>query len=286
MAKNIDWGKIEAQYRAALLSNRQIAEAHGITEGAIRKRAKAENWIKDGNVRPDLVNVHFQGEMGKASTSDFPQSEFTETSGTQRDPIDQQLLPESVLEKDEPMDELMRTERIEAGSRYAGNGSHHNNREARERYAQREAYRLIYQAAQEDISDMDLGLANARMLLEITASELDNILQRSRNLSVQGHVIDDDDAPKGVDSRRLDNLVKVNTRAIEMIRQIRGLDKELPDEIQAIKVLVEAGWLPMEILLQVLNQFRMLKPNLERDFREHFREDAAPTTASGIPEPA
>ncbi|EHK78061.1 putative phage-like protein [Sinorhizobium meliloti CCNWSX0020] len=39
-----DWEAIEREYRAGQISLRAIATAHGITEGAIRKRAKAEGW--------------------------------------------------------------------------------------------------------------------------------------------------------------------------------------------------------------------------------------------------
>lgn len=39
-----DWEAIEREYRAGQISLRAIATAHGITEGAIRKRAKAESW--------------------------------------------------------------------------------------------------------------------------------------------------------------------------------------------------------------------------------------------------
>ena len=39
-----DWEAIERAYRAGQLSLRAIASAHGITEGAIRKKAKAESW--------------------------------------------------------------------------------------------------------------------------------------------------------------------------------------------------------------------------------------------------
>lgn len=41
------WGKIEADYRAGVKSLRQIAADHGISEGAIRKRAKKEDWERD-----------------------------------------------------------------------------------------------------------------------------------------------------------------------------------------------------------------------------------------------
>lgn len=45
--KNIDWEAIERDYRAGLKTLRQIAEEHGITHGAVNKRAKAEGWARD-----------------------------------------------------------------------------------------------------------------------------------------------------------------------------------------------------------------------------------------------
>jgi hypothetical protein len=42
-----DWERIERDYRAGVLSLRQLAEEHGITEGAIRKRAKRDGWERD-----------------------------------------------------------------------------------------------------------------------------------------------------------------------------------------------------------------------------------------------
>lgn len=41
-----DWEAIEREYRAGQLSVREIAKKHGITEGAIRKKAKADNWAR------------------------------------------------------------------------------------------------------------------------------------------------------------------------------------------------------------------------------------------------
>ena len=38
------WIAIEAEYRAGIRSNRQIAETHGVSEAAIRKRADQEGW--------------------------------------------------------------------------------------------------------------------------------------------------------------------------------------------------------------------------------------------------
>ena len=42
-----DWERIEADYRAGLMSLREIASANRITEGAIRKRAKRDGWERN-----------------------------------------------------------------------------------------------------------------------------------------------------------------------------------------------------------------------------------------------
>lgn len=41
------WPTIEADYRAGVKSVRQIAREHGLSEAAIRKRAKGEGWTRD-----------------------------------------------------------------------------------------------------------------------------------------------------------------------------------------------------------------------------------------------
>ena len=45
--KQVDWESVEIDYSAGLLSLREIGDKHGVTEGAIRKRAKKEEWIRD-----------------------------------------------------------------------------------------------------------------------------------------------------------------------------------------------------------------------------------------------
>lgn len=42
-----DWERVEADYRAGLLSVREIAAAQGITHAAIQKRAKRDGWTRD-----------------------------------------------------------------------------------------------------------------------------------------------------------------------------------------------------------------------------------------------
>ncbi|EMJ6192844.1 hypothetical protein RFI11_001090 [Klebsiella pneumoniae] len=50
MAK-LDWEAIETAYRAGVMSLREIASQHGISEGAIRKRAKRDDWSRDLNAK-------------------------------------------------------------------------------------------------------------------------------------------------------------------------------------------------------------------------------------------
>ncbi|EMM2539436.1 hypothetical protein SNM64_05715 [Klebsiella pneumoniae] len=42
-----DWEAIETAYRAGVMSLREMASQHGISEGAIRKRAKRDDWSRD-----------------------------------------------------------------------------------------------------------------------------------------------------------------------------------------------------------------------------------------------
>ena len=42
-----DWERIELDYRAGIKTLRQIAGENGISEGAIRKRAKRDDWTRD-----------------------------------------------------------------------------------------------------------------------------------------------------------------------------------------------------------------------------------------------
>lgn len=46
--KPIDWVEIERDYRTSTMSVREIAKWYGVSEGAIRKRAKAAGWTRQG----------------------------------------------------------------------------------------------------------------------------------------------------------------------------------------------------------------------------------------------
>lgn len=59
--KPTDWESIERQYRAGVLSIREIGKAHDVSDTAIRKKAKTADWQRDlsakvaEKVRSDLV---------------------------------------------------------------------------------------------------------------------------------------------------------------------------------------------------------------------------------------
>ena len=65
-----DCEAIEHAYRAGVLTNREIATQNGITEGAIRKKAKREGWRKNlsarvqEKVRADLVRAEVRPPAG------------------------------------------------------------------------------------------------------------------------------------------------------------------------------------------------------------------------------
>lgn len=67
-AQPTDWEAIEREYRAGVLSIREIAKRHGITDKAIRKHALKHGWTRDltdrvrEKVRTDLVRTPVRSE--------------------------------------------------------------------------------------------------------------------------------------------------------------------------------------------------------------------------------
>lgn len=45
--KTYDWERIETEYRANRLSNREISKAYGVPESTLRSRAKKHGWTRD-----------------------------------------------------------------------------------------------------------------------------------------------------------------------------------------------------------------------------------------------
>ena len=71
--KTIDWEKVEFDYRAGILSLREIGAKYGCSDTAVRKKAKREAWERDlsakieSKVRAELVRAEVRAEVRAAS---------------------------------------------------------------------------------------------------------------------------------------------------------------------------------------------------------------------------
>lgn len=69
--KQIDWEKVETEYRAGKLSLREIARQCDCTDTAIRKKAKAEGWHRDlsAKIEEEVRNKLVRTEVRKSSAA-------------------------------------------------------------------------------------------------------------------------------------------------------------------------------------------------------------------------
>ncbi len=74
--RQIDWVGIEKEYRAGQLSNVEIGKQFGVSEGAIRKKAKKNGWEKDlssavrSRVREKLVRATVRKSEAELQTDE------------------------------------------------------------------------------------------------------------------------------------------------------------------------------------------------------------------------
>ena len=118
---------------------------------------------------------------------------------------------------------------------------------------------LIAEAALEDIRDMRAGLHNARRILEVATQYLDTQFEI------------DPSTNRMVDPRYLKSVADASAAAIDQIRKIRDLDSKIPDELEALKLLVNAGWMPDELLTAAFQEYRAFKPSMRGVFQQHFK---------------
>lgn len=80
--KPIDWERVEADYCAGIKTLREIAAEHGVTEGAVRKRAKAGEWVRD-------LSRRIEAKTAELVRKEAVRSEVRkETSVTEREVIE------------------------------------------------------------------------------------------------------------------------------------------------------------------------------------------------------
>lgn len=77
-----DWERIELDYRAGVKSLREIAAEHAISEGAIRKRAKRDGWVRD-------LSAKIQAKADELVRKEAVRSEVrTEKAASERETIE------------------------------------------------------------------------------------------------------------------------------------------------------------------------------------------------------
>lgn len=90
-----DWEAIERDYRAGVLSVRELAKQHGISEAYIRKKAKASGWERDLTakvqeavrtelVRAEVRSTHARTEEGVRTEAEIVQTAAAEIAGIVR----------------------------------------------------------------------------------------------------------------------------------------------------------------------------------------------------------
>jgi hypothetical protein len=72
--KRVDWEAVQVAYRMGIESLRLIASEHGCTEGAIRKKAKAEEWPRDlsAKVKAKAEELVRKAEVRKQVRTETP----------------------------------------------------------------------------------------------------------------------------------------------------------------------------------------------------------------------
>ncbi|MGK8935588.1 hypothetical protein ACRS85_23375 [Pluralibacter gergoviae] len=78
-----DWEAIESAYRAGALSLREIGAQYGVTEGAIRKRAKKLEWVRKGGTQVRKNGTQSGTQKSKPRTTAKPTNSGGTHSGAQ-----------------------------------------------------------------------------------------------------------------------------------------------------------------------------------------------------------
>lgn len=84
-----DWEEVEKRYRTNQGSNRSLAEEFGVSEAAIRKRAKKEGWAKDlvGDFQRELKNRQLK-ELGTRHGTQCEPAKSKEARDSDRDTVE------------------------------------------------------------------------------------------------------------------------------------------------------------------------------------------------------
>ena len=91
--KEIDWPAVEAEYRAGLLSTREIGKRHGVSHVSVLKHAKKDNWIKD---LKEKVKREITRKLIKSSVT--VKHVETNDKGIPEEPVEDEVSDEEIIE--------------------------------------------------------------------------------------------------------------------------------------------------------------------------------------------
>lgn len=90
--KPVDWELVERDFRAGIMSLREMGELHGCTEGAIRKRAKRDGWTRN-------LSAKIQQKAQEKVQREEVRKEQVRTGSTQLTPADERTVVEVYSQK-------------------------------------------------------------------------------------------------------------------------------------------------------------------------------------------
>lgn len=90
--KKIDWEAIRREYRKGQFSNVELAHLFGCSEGAVRKRAKQDNWEKN---LADRVQEATKEKLVRGEVRDNVRSSYEGSGARKREDDDQSLVDEA-----------------------------------------------------------------------------------------------------------------------------------------------------------------------------------------------
>lgn len=91
-----DWESIEGEYRAGVFSVREIAKRYKITEGAVRKRANKERWLRDLTTQ---VHAAVRSQLIRDAADEPEPAPAAESKGKRQDrPKEEEKKPKSERE--------------------------------------------------------------------------------------------------------------------------------------------------------------------------------------------
>lgn len=159
-AKQPDWNLIEAEYRAGVKSLRQIGGEHGVSEGAIRKRAAKHEWTRDLEKRiqakaDELVRNETVRNTVRSEGDAYPVRMTTpEKAATEREVVEVNAQQQFMVRM-QSRDDVIRLENL-VRSLMGELEAYTNDREALEELGELIAGKMDEQNAQQE----DLGADN------------------------------------------------------------------------------------------------------------------------------